>query len=236
MFHNFYYASFRRTMVAFASLFDEIEITLDNGKNIIVPLHYAQKEKFIEVITAQPNKTSSIKNISMPIMGFEITSVNYAPERNKNQLHKLRKCDSGSDFMYNKVPYDVNFELYIATKRLDDSFKIVEQILPNFSPGITVKVKDFPEFDAESNITIELTSASMNIEYEDDFSDVRHITWQISFSIKTHLYRDVKHGKQIESVIVNAINGYNDNVNSLTKYMTFVDDEKNIITEEINDE
>lgn len=225
MFTNFYHGSFKRTLTAFTTMFDNIEITLDNKKTITVPLHYAQREKFMEVVEKIGDKTAPIKNVTMPIMGFEMTAFNPAPERAKNQLHKITNLNNDKEFMYNRVPWDVTFELYIATKKLDDSFKIVEQILPTFSPGLTVKVKDFPKFSGESNMVFDLTSASMNIQYEDDFSDVRHILWNISFTVKTYLYRDIKQSERIQNVLIN-VSEMNDEKDPLAKFLTFMENNK----------
>ena len=231
MFNNFYNGSLRRTLIAFGSLFDDVNITLDNGKTIRVPIHYAQKEKFIEVLASQPDKTSKIKNISYPVMGYEIIALNYAPERNKNQLNKMQKCNT-NEFMYNRVPYDIMFELYIATKRLDDSFKITEQILPNFAPSMTIKVKEHPEMGIESDMVFILTASSFNVEYEDDFGTVRNIMWQLSFTVKTHMYRHVQSSKRIETAVINAINNYNnDDKAIMAKFTTFVDTNNDIVTD-----
>lgn len=232
MFTNFYHGSFRRTLTAFTTMFDNIEITLDNKKTITVPLHYAQREKFMEVVEKIGDKTSPIKNVTMPIMGFEMSSLNPSPERAKNQMHKISNLNDKKEFMYNRVPWEVSFELYIATKKLDDSFKIVEQILPTFSPGLAIKVKDFPKFSGESSMIFDLTSASMDIQYEDDYSDVRHILWNISFTVKTYLYRDIKQSERIQNVLIN-VSKINEEKDPLAKFMTFM--ENNEIVTKVNE-
>lgn len=226
MFNNFYHGTFRRLIVAFGTMIDNINITTDNGKNVRVPVHYAQKEKFVEVLTQRPDATAPIKGISYPVMGYEIIALNFAPERNKNPMHKIRDCNnqSSGDYMYNRVPYDVMFEVYFATKKLDDSFKIAEQILPNFSPGLTMRVVDIPELNIENNLIIDLTSSSFTIEYDGEFDDVRHIMWQLSFTAKTFLYRHVSHSEVITKAIVDVLNSDVDNQRAIfNRYTAFSD-------------
>lgn len=232
MFTNFYNGSLRRTLIAFGSMFDDVNITLDNGKIVRVPIHYAQKEKFIEVLASQPDKTSKLKNISYPVMGYEVIALNYAPERNKNQLNKIKNCVTG-EFMYNRVPYDIMIEMYVATKRLDDGFKISEQILPNFAPSLTIRVKEHPDMDIESDMIFTLTASSFNVEYEDDFSTVRTIMWQFSFTVKTYMYKHVQDSVKIQKSVISAINGFNDNdADILGKFTTLVDNDTGAITKE----
>lgn len=209
MFDNYYNGTFRRLIVAFGTMFDGINITMENGKTVRVPVHYSQKEKFVEVLAQRPDATAPIKGISYPVLGYELIALNYAPERNKNQMHKIRDCTdlSTGKFMYNRVPYDVMFEVFFATKKLDDSFKIAEQILPNFAPGLTMKVKDIPGFDIENNLIIDLTSSSFTVEYDGEFDNVRHIMWQLSFTVKTYLYRNVNHSTVITKSVVDVLNG-----------------------------
>lgn len=230
MYNNFYNGSLRRTLIAFGSMFDDINITLDNGKNVQVPIHYAQKEKFIEVLASQPDKTSRIKNISYPVMGYEIIALNYAPERNKNQLNKIKNCTTG-EFMYNRVPYDIMIEMYVATKRLDDGFKIAEQILPNFAPSLSIRVNEHPDMGIESDMVFTLTASSFSVEYEDDFSTVRNIMWQFSFTVKTYMYKHVQDSVKIQKAVVNAINGYNDDdIDIMGKFTTLVDNDTGEVT------
>lgn len=229
MYKNFYHKSLKRVIVAFGSLFDNINITLGNGKEIRVPIHYAQKEKFTEVLSKQPDKNAAIKNVTMPVMGYEIIGLNYAPERNKNPLHKMRNCnDKDADYMYNRVPYDIMVELYVATKRLDDSFKIAEQILANFAPEISVKVKEIPELDIEGKIDFNLTSSSFSVNYEDDFNTVRWIEWQFSFTIKTYMYRHIDQQTIIKNAVVEAVNGYDDSV--FARFTALADANDNVTT------
>lgn len=233
MFNNFYHGSFRRLIVAFGTMLDNLVITTDNGKDIRVPVHYAQKEKFVEVLAQRPDVSAPIKGISYPVIGYEIIALNYAPERNKNQMNKIRNnADfvSGS-YMYNRVPYDVMFEVYFAVKTLDDGFKIAEQILPVFSPGLVIKVLDIPEFNIENNLIIDLTSSSFTVEYDGEFNDVRHIMWQLSFTTKMFLYRHIDNAEIITKAVVDVLSSSDTEQKALFNRYTELSDGTSTIQE-----
>lgn len=206
MFNNFYHGTIRKMMVAFVSMFDNINITLDNGKNIRVPIHYANRSKFLEVLQQDSDKLQAVKNTTVPIMGYEMTSLALASERMTNVMNKITeniiKTDS-KKYTYNRVPYDINFELYVATNRLEDSFKIVEQIIPFFTPELSMKVVDSNELNVKSNVTFTLNAVSFSVETEGSLDDRRIILWQLSFTAKTFLYQDIKSANLINNITIN---------------------------------
>ena len=60
MFTEFYNESVRNTVVAFGALFDEIFVIRRNSdgstnRRFLVPITYAQKEKFIRMLDALPD-------------------------------------------------------------------------------------------------------------------------------------------------------------------------------------
>lgn len=206
MYRKFYHQTIKRNIAVFATLFDGIHIDLANNKEVRVPIHYAPKEKFIEVATRRPDIHNVIVDVQLPVMGFELISLNFAPERATNKLQRITanavKPDGTRDYMYNRVPYDLQFELYVATTRLEDGHKIVEQILPFFAPELTVAIKAVEGMVEDSNVTVVLTSVSPSIEYESGLSDKRVILWQLSFTVKTHLYSDIKSQRVIDTAIL----------------------------------
>lgn len=206
MYRKFYHQTIKRNIATFATLFDGIHIDLANGKEVRVPIHYAPKEKFIEVATRRPNIHNVVVDIQLPVMGFELISLNFAPERATNKLQRIKTpsvdINGNREYMYNRVPYDLQFELYVATTRLEDGHKIIEQILPFFAPELTVAIKAVEGVVDDSNVIFVLTSVSPSVEYESSMSDKRAIVWQLSFTCKTHLYSDVKTQRVIDKAII----------------------------------
>lgn len=205
MHKKFYHGTTKKMIVAFSTVFDGITIDLDNGKEITVPLHYAQAEKFLQKINKYSDLEDTVKPIAMPVMGFEWVSMNYEPERHTNTMNKMqdRKLQNERKYMYNRTPVAWNFELYVAVQRLNDGLKIIEQIIPFFTPHLNLRVRGVEEIDEPDNVQLILTSFSHDINYADGMDEIRNIVFQFSFTLKGYLYQDVKKHKTIKDTIIN---------------------------------
>lgn len=182
----FYHSTIKRLVTIFGSVFNEVEYVDDFGKVQKVPLFYSAREKFL----VDRLELSDMHRIGMnqpwPIMAFEMTGMNYAPERQVNPIHKFKS--DGGKWQYNRVPYDFSFQLYIATKQFENSLKIVEQILPIFSPAFNVTVNELSEWDTNTDISIILDSVQHDIDYQGDLTEQRTIVWTLGFTLKAYLY------------------------------------------------
>ena len=201
-----YYGTTKKVLVAFASIFDEIEIETE-GKMVRVPLVFSQKEKFVDSMTGGSDDDMDGINfdIVFPRIGFEIAGFNFAPERHLNPMHQWTEENETGDeiVMYNRVPYDINFSVFVGAKKLEDSLKIVEQIWPYFTPELTLTINDKEDFLAETNIPITLNSSSMSVEYEGSLDSRRVIFWQLEFTAKAFYYPIVREGRRIKQTIMN---------------------------------
>ena len=210
----FYYRTIRNTTIAFGNLFNEIYID-QNGTIIKVPLQYLPKEKFVQRINYNPELTGEaigIENV-LPAMGFEFTGFTYAVDRKTNKMHRIHGKDQATDTelaMYNRTPYDVGFTLYIGARKLEESFMIVEQILPYFTPELTIKIKDNSDFGISTNIPVVLESVNPEILWDDSFEERRAILWTLEFNTKIFFYPDNKNSSVIRRTFVNLNNGYTD--------------------------
>ena len=131
-----YYKTTTKIIAAFGTLFDEISVEDDFGRPYKVPLIFSQKEKFIEANIMQntdPVYDQTTFDITFPRMGFEFLGMNYDPQRQLNPLNQIMETsDSAGEIVsYNRIPYNLHFNLYIGARKLDDSFKILEQIVPS---------------------------------------------------------------------------------------------------------
>lgn len=191
----FYYKTLRNTTVAFGNLFNEIYIETE-GKTIKVPLQYLSKEKFTQRNLYRPElDDQSVKvETTLPAMGFEMTQISYDAER---KLNKLNRIQNEENSMLNRVPYKADFTLYIGTRKMDDSFRIIEQILPYFTPELIVKIKDKPDFNISTNIPFTLLSTDMEVISDGDFEERRSILWTLSFSCDIYFYPDTKNSSII---------------------------------------
>lgn len=206
----FYHSTIKQLITTFGAIFDSFMISTDHGELITVPIHYAPKEKFIAFYQASADLDEIAIETTLPRMAFEMTGLNFAPERHTNSLNRLvPHISSEEKFMWNKVPYDFSFSLYIMTKKFEDSLRIVEQIFPNFTPELNVTIKDLNDFNIVTDIPFTLTSSSFSVEYEGDMDTKRVINWQIDFIAKAYLYGSIKEQERIKSTIVSVRDAVN---------------------------
>lgn len=200
----FYHNTIKNLIVAFGSIFDDIAYVNDYGNTIKIPLHYSPKEKFVAYYRERGNfETDTNIETVLPRMGFEMgRDITFSTARMLNPSHRIQSEDK-TIFMYNRIPYDFPFTLRIATKKFEDSLKIVEQIIPFFTPELNITVNDKERFDFKTDIPVVLTSSSYEIDYEGDFATTRsNVVWTLEFIVKAWLYGDEKHTNTIKKTIV----------------------------------
>jgi len=205
----FYHSIIRKTVVAFGTLFNNIQLTKkdpDTGAIIRqekVPIAYGPKAKFLAKIQQDP--TVGKVNITMPRLSFEMTDLSYDSSRKTSLISKYLKETTNPDsskVQYMPVPYNINFELGILSKSQDDALQILEQILPYFQPAFTVTVNMIPEMDEKRDIPIVLNNINMEDSYEDDLMTRREIVYSLIFTAKTYLYGPVINAEVIKKAIV----------------------------------
>tara|TARA_R110002020_G_scaffold473994_1_gene704205 strand:- start:146 stop:916 length:771 start_codon:yes stop_codon:yes gene_type:complete len=211
----FYNESFRKTIIAFGSLFNDIAITRKNSagtevQTLKVPLAYGPKQKFITRLEQDPGDNQAIA-MTLPRIGFEIAGFAYDPVRKLNRIIKKKIVSTEADkklqqmsVQYTPVPYDVGFELFIMTKNSDDGIQIVEQILPYFQPEYTVSIKEVPEMDTIRDVPVVLNSISYEDTYAGDFTERRAIIYTLNFTAKAYVYGPVTTAKPITKVQVDT--------------------------------
>ena len=211
----FYNESFRKTIIAFGSLFNDIAITRKNSagtevQTLKVPLAYGPKQKFITRLEQDPGDNQAIA-MTLPRIGFEIAGFAYDPVRKLNRIIKKKIVSTEADkklqqmsVQYTPVPYDVGFELFIMTKNSDDGIQIVEQILPYFQPEYTVSIKEVPEMDTIRDVPVVLNSISYEDTYAVDFIERMAIIYSYNFTAKAYGYGRVTTAKPITKVQVDT--------------------------------
>ena len=203
--HDFYHGTLRRYVIMFGNLFNEIQVDRYNDtgtkiQTLNVPIEYGPKQKFIQRVLSDPTLNREI-GATLPRLGFEFTSMTYAPQRKLNSAHKIsRGVNTGGldfNYMYTPVPYDFNFSLHVLVRNTEDGTQIVEQIVPFFTPDFTVTMKMIPEMSVNMDIPIELISVTSSDSYEGDFDSRRIQTWQLDFTVKGYLFGPIKKFKYI---------------------------------------
>lgn len=211
----FYHSLLKKYVIIFGTLFNNIRIEkLDASGNVIhtlkVPIAYGPREKFLARTETNPSgivKTS----VTLPRMGFEITGISYANERKLQTIQTVMTQNNiNGNSVYKKaytpVPYDINFALHIMVKQTDDGTRIIEQILPYFTPEWTVSAKLLADFEQMTDIPIIIGNIQIDDTYEGSFTERQVLTYTINFTMKAYLYGPIHQQKIIKFTDVNLIN------------------------------
>ena len=171
-----------------------------------VPLSFAPKDKIIARMKQDPaiDRESAI---TLPRMSFEYVSAYYNGDRKLPKVNKYVKKGDDADHVFTQfvpVAYDFNFRLYVYAKNTEDNLKIIEQIIPFFTPDYTVSVVLIPEMDnLKLDIPIALRSVSPEDNYEGDFITRRAQIWTLDFNLQGYLFGPVVEKPLIKFVTTN---------------------------------
>ena len=184
-----YHEIFRKTIVAFGTLFNNIELRRQD-EVMKVPLAYGPKDKFLARLDQVPDPTNKRVQITLPRIGFEISGVSYDPTRKvaPTQKIKIPSTSTKNKQMFMPVPYNISFELAIISKNQDDGLQILEQILPVFQPHYNLSIKLVPSMNETKDVPIVLQNIDYEDSYEGDFATRRAIIYTLQFTAKTFLY------------------------------------------------
>jgi len=128
----FYHQTSRKMVVAFGTLFNNIEVRKTDSADAVVevikiPLSYGPKDKMLVRISQDPNLNPKVA-LTVPRMGFELTSMTYDGARKLNTMGRnVKKGTTGLKKQFNPVPYNWDFSLYVFVKNAEDGTQILEQ-------------------------------------------------------------------------------------------------------------
>ena len=206
----FYHQTSRKMVVAFGSLFNNIEVRRTDSADAVVevikiPLSYGPKDKMLVRISQDPSLNPKVA-LTVPRMGFELTSMTYDGVRKLNTMGRnVKKGTTGLKKQFNPVPYNWDFSLYVFVKNAEDGTQILEQILPFFTPDFTVTMTLISGMTVKMDVPLVLNSVTSEDSYEGDFATRRSIIWTLSFMMKGFLYPSVTdNAKVITSSVVDT--------------------------------
>ena len=205
-----YHEIFRKTIVGFGTLFNNIELRRQN-EVMKVPLAYGPKQKFLARLDQNPDPTNKRVQITLPRISFEIAGMNYDPTRKVSPTQKI-KISKDVDENYNTympVPYNLDFELAIISKNQDDGLQILEQVLPIFQPHYNLPVKLLSAMKEIKDVPVVLQSIDYEDDYESDFTSRRAIIYTLRFTAKTYLYGPVTEHKIVRKAKVDYYSSTN---------------------------
>lgn len=187
-------------VVVFGKLFSDMIIERKDlndikAQSIKVPIAYGPKEKWLRHLQENPDLTKQVK-MELPRMSFEMASYQYDPERklgpNTNYLRDLHNRKVSTP-----IPYNFNMILYIASRTQEDMLNITEQILPFFSPALTVNVKLLNDPQVIIDIPIILTTSTQEDNWDNDMLESRLIVNTLSFTMKGYMFGPIDDSQMI---------------------------------------
>ena len=193
MFEYFYNEIFRKTIISFGTLFNDLTIK-QTDSTVKVPLAYGPTQKFLARLEESPD-LSKRTAMTLPRMSFEFDGLNYDSSRKVTTTQQITVKDPNDGTVTKKafmpVPYNMQFELSIMTKLNDDALQIVEQILPYFQPSYNLTVQLVETMKEKRDIPIILENVTRDDQYEGNFTTRRVLLYTMRFSAKTYLFGPV---------------------------------------------
>lgn len=201
MFGNVYHNDIlRKYIIYFGTIFSDVWLQRDDAnKNVVqtfkVPINYGPKEKFLARLEGNSDLDRPIA-IQLPRMTFEMTYMNYDPTRKLMSTNRIRCTDADGNVVYTyaPVPYDIGFQLNIMVKNAEDGTRIVEQILPNFTPEFMATLNIQSDVASTVDVPITLNDVGQSDTYEGSFETRRALIWTLDFTMKALLFGPVRSG------------------------------------------
>ena len=197
----FYFSLIRKYVILLGTLLNNIRITrTDKDGNVTsllkVPITYAAKDKMLARVIQDPSIDRPTATTPLPMISFEMGKMAYDGSRKLNTIGKVSVKDatdtSKFKYQYNPVPYNIQFKAFIYAKNAEDGTKIIEQILPYFTPDWTTTVNLIPEVEVTMDIPIVLNNISYTDNYDGAYENRRAIIWELDFTLKGYIYGPVK--------------------------------------------
>ena len=210
----FYHKTIFKSVATFGTLFNDITVkrkTSDGNtvKELKVPLSYGPRSKFLSKIEETGKKVA----ITLPRISFEMSGFSYDSQRKLNSLGVRYNTtqDDKEKSMYNPVPYNIGFSLNVYVEHFDEGLQIIEQIVPFFSPYLNIPSKlVYDDMGIVDDVPVLLNDVSLEESYEGQFEEKRVIMWNLSFTLKTNIFKPIKESgliRQVEADIISTPTG-----------------------------
>lgn len=194
-----------------------IEISYsDENKNLItknIPIMYTSKEKSdsLEFLNAEDIKTGNV-NI-LPRGTLALVSIQKREEASLNRNIKVNKTrtDNKIEYSFNSVPYSFIFEFNIFCRGMNELASLIEIILPNFNPNLSLDIYDVANLDEPTRVPLKLMDVTFS--EVDENSETSKNIWMLTFSMQMdgQLYQQIKTTNLLREydMLTNVNKGYN---------------------------
>lgn len=206
---HFYHGLIRKYVILFGSLFNNIYVDRVNEegdvqRTIKIPIQYGPKERYLTRYRQNPDLLREISMV-FPRMAFEITNISYDSSRKLNSIGRIPSVSSDGNALntlYNPVAYNFDITLSIISRNTEDALRIVEQIIPFFTPQWTETLNLIPEANVSVDIPIIIRNINSVDTYSSNFENKEWIIWDLTFVLKGYLYGPSRSSSVIKQSIV----------------------------------
>lgn len=189
---------------------------IDENKNLItknIPIMYTSKEKSdsLEFLNAEDIKTGNV-NI-LPRGTLALVSIQKREEASLNRNIKVNKVrtDNKIEYSFNSVPYSFIFEFNIFCRGMNELASLIEIILPNFNPNLSLDIYDVANLDEPTRVPLKLMDVTFS--EVDENSETSKNIWMLTFSMQMdgQLYQQIKTTNLLKEydMLTNVNKGYN---------------------------
>lgn len=189
---------------------------IDENKNLItknIPIMYTSKEKSdsLEFLNAEDIKTGNV-NI-LPRGTLALVSIQKREEASLNRNIKVNKTrtDNKIEYSFNSVPYSFIFEFNIFCRGMNELASLIEIILPNFNPNLSLDIYDVANLDEPTRVPLKLMDVTFS--EVDENSETSKNIWMLTFSMQMdgQLYQQIKTTNLLKEydMLTNVNKGYN---------------------------
>lgn len=214
-FSRFYIEKYKTLTVSGDSYFAQRKV-------IPVPIQYATREKWVEIVRSSSGRKAmdpAIRELNpvemqwiLPRISCNLLGVTYDSNR---KLIKTQKIDNipntvtssqSKDAVYSPAPFNLEIEISTISRTLDENLQLFEQIIPYFSPALSMTLKLYPDKEPES-VPFVLNSISMDNPVDIPENDERFFVNIYNFTVKLNYYMPSKNANIIRNIQANLING-----------------------------
>jgi len=198
----YFFNTIKKYIIGTLSVFDNTIIQKSDGRQSVVPVVFAGKERLNQYIATEFQKNRGAKVI--PKIAVGITGMTFDQERKSNKMSKMpvqySAVTSSTSSMYNSVPYNWTLEVHIITRTLSDMFQILEQTLPKFNPSISINIYEINNVTS-SSVPLILNDVNLEIDSDlDEMSEQRYIRATIGLTLKGNIFMPLKNAKVIKKI------------------------------------
>jgi len=190
----FYYRIFRKTIIQFMELFNDIQIGRYNNNGELlsmfkVPIRFAPKSKAWIYIQDNAKNEHMLPMITVDLQSIEFDNTRLG-NRQENIMVSKNIDEKTAVLFRNAIPYNMSFNLRVWSLHMIDVDQIMEQILPFFAPYVFIRI-NVPEVDTDVDVKVVLESCTVDPTEDLSESDARILKWTVVFEVQTWLFQPI---------------------------------------------